>query len=158
MAGHTTAIAKNTSQIMYRGASMRHPVMIYCLRQHKLTSRRPRPEAQTSHRAEDVWVSGDPSLKDSTWFDDGYISMEEYNNSGVYYSAADGSVKTEVVGFFQDNPFLLVSEGRLASLLCRPYDMVCEAVRALEEEGLLKRRFGDALLGVEENLVKPEPL
>jgi len=63
-----------------------------------------------------------------------------------------GSVRNEVIGFFKSNPFLLVSEGRLASLLCRPPDMVSEAVRSLEKAGLLTRSYGEALLGVEDNL------
>lgn len=68
-----------------------------------------------------------------------------------------GAVKSEVIGFFQANPFLLVSEARLASLLCRPPDMVNEAVRSLEEAGLLTRGFGETLLGVESNLAQAKP-
>ncbi|MDD3717439.1 MAG: hypothetical protein PHP28_02100 [Actinomycetota bacterium] len=83
--------------------------------------------------------------------------MEDYGNPDVIDPAAGGSVKAEVIGFFKANPFLLVSEGRLASLLCRPHDMVCEAVKSLEEAGLLTRRFGEALLGVAENLVQSKP-
>jgi hypothetical protein len=74
----------------------------------------------------------------------------------VFSTAVDpqtsGSVEREVIGFFRSNPFLLVSEGRLASLLCRPPEMVREAVMALEDAGLLSRRYGETLLGVEENL------
>jgi len=82
--------------------------------------------------------------------------MEDFVNSTVCPSKASASVVKEIVGFFKANPFLLVTEGRLAALLCRPPNIVCEAVQALEEAGLLARRYGDALLGVEENLAKAE--
>ena len=68
--------------------------------------------------------------------------------------AVNISVQKEVIGFFKSNPFLLVSETRLASLLCRPPEIVCEAVRSLEEAGLLTRKYGEALLGVEDNLAR----
>jgi hypothetical protein len=84
-------------------------------------------------------------------------SMEEHGNLSVRYSTASSSVRSEVIGFFKANPFLLVSERRLASLLCRPPEMVYEAVRTLEEAGLLTRRFGEALLGVEKALAEAEP-
>ncbi len=64
------------------------------------------------------------------------------------------TVKKEVAGFFKSNPYLLVSEERLASLLCRPPEIVCEAVRSLEEAGLLTRGFGETLLGVEDILAR----
>jgi hypothetical protein len=80
--------------------------------------------------------------------------MEDNGNTAACDPAASVSVRREVVGFFKANPFLLVSEGRLATLLCRPPDMVCEAVKALEEAGLLSRRYGEALLGVEDSLAK----
>jgi hypothetical protein len=82
--------------------------------------------------------------------------MEE---NGSYFTegiSSSRSVQREVVGFFRTHPFLLVSESRLASLLCRPPEMVCEAVKVLEEEGLLTRRYGEALWGVEESLAKVE--
>jgi hypothetical protein len=66
--------------------------------------------------------------------------------------AATSSVKGEIVDFFNANPFLLVSEARLAALLCRPPEMVCEAVSLLLDAGLLTRRYGEALLGVADNL------
>ncbi len=66
------------------------------------------------------------------------------------------SVRNEVIGFFRANPFLLVSEGRLASLLCRPPEIIHRVVRALEEAGYVTRRFGEALLGVEEVLAGNE--
>jgi hypothetical protein len=66
--------------------------------------------------------------------------------------AAAASVKSEIIDFFRDNPFLLVSEARLASLLCRPPEMICEAVGMLLEAGLLTRRYGEALLCVDEEL------
>ena len=86
----------------------------------------------------------------------GLIYMEINGNTSAFLIAAAGSVKSEVVDFFKANPFLLVSEARLASLLCRPPEMVCEAVRMLLDAGLLTRRYGEALLGVEENLKETE--
>ena len=82
--------------------------------------------------------------------------MEFYGNEIAADLEASDSVQKEIIGFFKDQPFLLVSEGRLASLLCRPPSMVREAVRALEEEGLLLRRNGETLLGVEDNLASIE--
>jgi hypothetical protein len=78
--------------------------------------------------------------------------MENNGNTGARFVAAAASVRSEVIDFFKANPFLLVSEARLASLLCRPPEMVCEAVRMLLDAGILTRRYGEALLGVEENL------
>jgi len=78
--------------------------------------------------------------------------MENNGNTGVRLIAAAASVKSEVIDFFKANPFLLVSEARLAALLCRPPEMVNEAVGVLLDTGLLTRRYGEALLGVEENL------
>jgi hypothetical protein len=93
-----------------------------------------------------------------SWLCDGRCnSMENNSNLSVCCSTASDSVRGEVIGFFKTNPFLLVSETRLASLLCRPPDMVCEAVRELEEAGLLTRRYGETLLGVEEALAALEP-
>ncbi|MBN2027117.1 MAG: hypothetical protein JW854_10215 [Actinobacteria bacterium] len=89
---------------------------------------------------------------DSPIFRNGNRCMGYYDNQIALNPETSGSVKSEVIGFFKSNPFLLVSEARLASLLCRPIDMVNEAVRALEEAGLLTRSFGEALLGVEDNL------
>ncbi len=57
-------------------------------------------------------------------------------------------VREEILEFFRANPFLLVGEGRLATLLCRPSDLVGEAVRSLERDGLLERREGDILVGL----------
>lgn len=57
-------------------------------------------------------------------------------------------VRDEVRGFFFSNPFLLVSESRLAALLCRPPHLVRQAVRDLEDEGLLERRDEDTLVGL----------
>jgi len=77
----------------------------------------------------------------------------EYNGNRIACDPEmSGAVRSEVIGFFKSNPFLLVSEERLASLLCRPPEMVNEAVRFLEEAGLLARSFGAALLGVEDSL------
>jgi len=78
----------------------------------------------------------------------------EINSKETKRPSAADAVEGEVIDFFKANPFLLVSEGRLASLLCRPPEMVSEAVRALEEAGMLARRFGEALLGVEEVLAQ----
>ena len=86
-------------------------------------------------------------------FGNGIRSMEYYGNE-IDRDVANISVQKEVIGFFKSNPFLLVSETRLASLLCRPPEIVCEAVRSLEEAGLLTRRYGEALLGVEDNLAR----
>jgi hypothetical protein len=91
---------------------------------------------------------------DSPVFGNGYHLMEYYGNEVAHDPMVSGSVKKEVIGFFKANPFLMVSEARLASLLCRPPDMVNEAVRSLEEAGLLTRSYGEALLGVEDNLAK----
>lgn len=66
-------------------------------------------------------------------------------------------VKNEVLSFFEANPFLLVSEERLASMICRPRDMVCQAVRELESAGLISRRFGEALLGIGEAAARTTP-
>ena len=82
--------------------------------------------------------------------------MENNGILTVRQSAACDAVTREVIGFFKANPFLLVTEGRLAALLCRPPEMVCEAVHTLEAAGLLKRRYGDALLGVEESLAEAD--
>jgi hypothetical protein len=76
--------------------------------------------------------------------------MEDNGNTGTRLIAAAGSVKSEIIAFFRANPFLLVSEARLASLLCRPPEMVCEAVRMLLDAGVLTRRYGEALLCVDE--------
>ena len=80
--------------------------------------------------------------------------MEFYGNEIIVDLEASDSVQKEIVGFFKDHPFLLVSEGRLACLLCRPPGMVREAVRALEEKGLLLRKNGEVLLGVADNLAR----
>ncbi len=63
------------------------------------------------------------------------------------------SVEREVIGFFKDQPFLLVSERRLASLLCRPLEMVKEAVGSLEEAGFLIRKDEETLLCTENYVV-----
>jgi hypothetical protein len=63
-------------------------------------------------------------------------------------------VREEVVRFFRDHPFLLVSEGRLAVLLCRPVEMVVAAVNALEREGFLFRKGEETLLCAEGCLVE----
>ena len=80
--------------------------------------------------------------------------MEYHGNAAAGHLEASGCVQREVLGFFKDHPFLLVSEGRLATLLCRPPSMVCEAVRELERAGLLARRYDGILLGVEDSLSK----
>lgn len=85
-------------------------------------------------------------------FKNGNRPMEYNGNLVARYPEMCGSVRSEVIEFFKSNPFLLVSEARLASLLCRPQEMVSEAVRSLEEAGLLTRGYGEALLGVEDNL------
>ena len=80
--------------------------------------------------------------------------MEFIGSAATGHAEESASVQREVLGFFKDHPFLLVSEGRLASLLCRPPSMVCEAVRELERAGLLARRYDGVLLGVEDSLTK----
>ena len=82
--------------------------------------------------------------------------MENHGESSAPGSAGREAVKREVLGFFKRNPFLLVSEERLSVMLCRPPDMVLDAVRSLEDAGLLKRRSGGTLLGVEEGLAEVE--
>lgn len=77
--------------------------------------------------------------------------MENSGDGSVYAFKGSGSVEKEVARFFKDHPFLLVSERRLAALLCRPLEMVTEAVRALEEEGFLARKGEDTLLCAQEN-------
>ncbi len=83
--------------------------------------------------------------------------MKDNDHQPAVGSIASGSVRREVTALFKANPFLLVSEERLASLLCRPPAMVHEAVRALEEAGFLTREYGEALLGVEDCLARAEP-
>ncbi|MEW6553433.1 MAG: hypothetical protein AB1384_03995 [Actinomycetota bacterium] len=78
--------------------------------------------------------------------------MENDGNMTTRLIAAATSVKDEIIDFFKANPFLLVSEARLAALLCRPPEMVCEAVAVLLDAGLLARRYGEALLCVKEEL------
>jgi DNA-binding MarR family transcriptional regulator len=63
-------------------------------------------------------------------------------------------VEREVVGFFKEHPYLLVSEERLAALLCRPPHMVTQAVKCMEEAGLLVRKDNQTLLGICESLEK----
>ncbi|MBC7253584.1 MAG: hypothetical protein H5T72_06425 [Actinobacteria bacterium] len=49
-------------------------------------------------------------------------------------------IKKEIADFFAANPFLLVSEDWLASLLCRPVRLVEAAVRELMAESVLEKR------------------
>ncbi len=80
------------------------------------------------------------------------------NNSHVFRDAACGqdqaAVEKEVAEFFRQHPFLLVSEDRLAVLLCRPRGMVQKAVREMERAGLLRRKDADTVIHVEEGMVK----
>jgi hypothetical protein len=62
-------------------------------------------------------------------------------------------VEREVVALFKDHPYLLVSDARLASLLCRPLEMVEEAVAALENAGFLARKDGETLLCTEDYIL-----
>lgn len=64
------------------------------------------------------------------------------------------SVEREVIGFFKEHPYLLVSEERLAALLCRPLHMVGQAVKYMEETGLLARKDSRTLIGIGESLEK----
>lgn len=79
------------------------------------------------------------------------IRMEIFES---YLPASQGleSVEREVACFFREHPFLLVSEGRLATLLCRPREMVTEAVLKMERAGKIVRRDRDTLLGVNDEL------
>lgn len=80
--------------------------------------------------------------------------MEEYGGKAARNFLGSESVEREVVGFFKDHPFLLVSESRLAALLCRPPEMVEAAVGALEETGFLARRGEETLLCVEDSMAE----
>ena len=80
--------------------------------------------------------------------------MENFGEGPAYTLEGSGTVEREVAGFFRDLPFLLVSERRLAALLCRPLGMVVEAVRVLEEEGFLTRKGEDTLVCAEGNLAE----
>jgi hypothetical protein len=71
--------------------------------------------------------------------------MENYG-SETFAIDADGSVLREVAGFFKEHPFLLVDEKRLAILLCRPLQMISEAVRTLEATGVLRRKGEETLI------------
>ncbi len=97
-----------------------------------------------------------PCFLDSLILGNGYLSMEYYGNANAHDPGVSVSVTREVIGFFKANPFLLVSEARLATLLCRPPELVYDAVRSLEESGLLARKFGKTLLGAGDNLAKAE--
>jgi hypothetical protein len=66
-------------------------------------------------------------------------------------------IKEEIIDFFASNPFLLVSEDWLASLICRPARLVEEAVLELLAEGTLEKRDRHILLGhVEGSVAHPE--
>ena len=82
--------------------------------------------------------------------------MEDYVNNTSPGIEGERSVEKEVLGFFREHPFLLVSENRLAALLCRPLDMVSEAVKAMEMKGLLARKDNQTLLSVNDNFVAAE--
>jgi len=56
-------------------------------------------------------------------------------------------VEEEILGLFGCNPFLLVDEEMLATLLCRPPHLVKAAVGLLEREGKLKRSHQNTLVG-----------
>lgn len=74
--------------------------------------------------------------------------MVYYGNTSAPAAKRNESVEREVIGFFQDHPYLLVSEERLAALLCRPPQMVTQAVKHMEEAGLLARKDNQTLLGM----------
>jgi hypothetical protein len=80
--------------------------------------------------------------------------MVYYGNTNAPVTRRDESVEREVVGFFKEHPYLLVSEERLAALLCRPPHMVTQAVKCMEEAGLLVRKDNQTLLGICESLEK----
>jgi len=72
--------------------------------------------------------------------------MENYGKEAGFTCDAEESVLKEVAAFFEDHPFLLVDEKRLAVLLCRPLQMISQAVRALEDAGFLGRRDEETLI------------
>lgn len=63
-------------------------------------------------------------------------------------SASLQRIKNEITDFFTANPFLLVGEDWLASLICRPTHLVEAAVRELIDEGVLRERDRHFLLGL----------
>lgn len=75
------------------------------------------------------------------------------NDLEVFYDTpqvdAAASVEEEVAAFFRQHPYILVSEERLAVLLCRPLGLVAQAVRRMEEAGSLARKHEDTILYVE---------
>lgn len=80
--------------------------------------------------------------------------MVYYGNTSAPAARRDESVEREVIGFFKEHPYLLVSEERLAALLCRPPHMVTQAVKSMEEAGLLARKDNQTLLGIGDSLEK----
>jgi hypothetical protein len=80
--------------------------------------------------------------------------MVYYGNTSAPATRRDESVEREVAGFFEEHPYLLVSEERLAALLCRPPNMVTQAVKCMEEAGLLARKDNQTLLCIGESLEK----
>jgi len=80
--------------------------------------------------------------------------MAYYGNASAPVARRYESVEREVIEFFKQHPYLLVSEERLAALLCRPLHMVSDAVRSMEEAGLLARKDSRTLLGVGDSLEK----
>ena len=80
--------------------------------------------------------------------------MVYYGNTSAPVTRRVESVEREVVGFFKEHPYLLVSEERLAALLCRPPQMVSQAVKSMEEAGLLIRKDNQTLIGISESLEK----
>ena len=80
--------------------------------------------------------------------------MVYYGNTSAPVTRRDESVEREVAGFFKEHPYLLVSEERLAALLCRPPHMVTQAVKCMEEAGVLVRKDNQTLLCISESLEK----
>lgn len=78
---------------------------------------------------------------------DGTGGMGENDTSRESGSSSHEKVKREIEEFFAANPFLMVCENRLASLLCRPPRLVEMAVRELERDGCLERRDAHTLVG-----------
>ncbi|OFW59023.1 MAG: hypothetical protein A2W01_09800 [Candidatus Solincola sediminis] len=79
--------------------------------------------------------------------------MEEFGEGAEFAVDADGSVLREVAHFFKENPFLLIDEKRLATLLCRPLQMVSQSVSTLERAGFLGRRDEETLVCIAGDLV-----
>lgn len=66
-------------------------------------------------------------------------------------------VEREILDLFDGNPFLLVDEDKLSSLLCRPIQLVMAAVSLLEKEGKLRRSRQHSLIEAASLEVRSNP-